>query len=218
MTDLVTLAHGVGSRGDLPLPLWQFVWAAVASIVISFVALGALWTTPRLAEAAAGRGLGWTRGLLRVLEPVARAAAFALFLLVLAAGLFGTDTATANVNPVTVYVVLWVVLQILIPIIGNVWRVLDPIDTIAMGLDRLRPAPSVQAPAWTHWFAPLGAFAFIFLELIHPSGDSPRTLGIAMLVYVGVAGAGAWNALGEIAGADSARGFVDGFDPGKDRT
>ena len=191
--DLAVLAHGVGSRGDLPLPLWQFVWAAVASIVISFVALGALWTTPRLAEAAEGRGLGWSKGLLKVLEPAARVASFLLFLLVLAAGLFGTDASGDNINPVTIYVVLWVVLQILIPIIGNVWRVLDPIDTMAIGLDRLRPEPDVVAPGWSHWWAPVGAGLFLFLELIHPSGDSPRVLGIGMVVYVAVSLAGAWK-------------------------
>lgn len=191
--DLAVLAHGIGSRGDLPLPLWQFVWAAVASIVISFVALGALWTTPRLAEAAEGHGLGWTRGLLRVLEPTARAASFLLFLLALAAGLFGTDETGDNINPVTIYVLLWVVLQILIPVIGNVWRVLDPIDTLAMGVQRVRPAPQVEAPGWSHWWAPVGAGLFLFMELIHPAGDGPRNLGIAMVIYVAVSLAGVWK-------------------------
>lgn len=190
---VATFAHGVGSRGDLPLPLWQFVWAAVASIVISFVALGALWTTPRLAAAADGLGLGWTRPVLRVIEPLARAAAFALFVLVLAAGLFGTDATKDNINPVTVYVILWVVLQILIPLIGDVWRVLDPLDTLAMGLERVRRAPTPVAPAWTHWFAPLGAGLFIFMELIHPDGDSPRNLGLAIAVYTAVAMTGVWR-------------------------
>ncbi len=72
MTELMTLAHGVGSRGDLPLPLWQFVWAAVASIVISFVALGALWKTPRLAEAAEGMALGQTQVEAHPAEPPIR--------------------------------------------------------------------------------------------------------------------------------------------------
>lgn len=193
MTDLLTLAHGVGSRGDLPLPLWQFAWAAIAAIVISFVALGALWTTPRLAEAADGRALGWTKPVLAVVEPMARVAAFALFVLVLSAGLFGADQSSANINPVAIYVTLWVTLQILVPIVGDIWRTLDPLDTLAAAMDRVRPAPVVDAPAWSHWFAPVGAFLFIFLELIHPSGDSPRVLGWGMLVYVVVAMAAVWR-------------------------
>lgn len=190
---LVSLAHGVGSRGDLPLPLWQFVWAAIAAIVISFVALGALWTTPRLAEAARGVGLGWTRPVLGVLAPVARLASFALFVLVILTGLFGADETNNNLNPVTVYVVLWVVLQMLIPLIGDVWREISPFDTMARALEAVRPAPEVEAPGWTHWFAPVGAALFIFMELIHPEGDSPRKLAIAMVVYTIVAMAGVWR-------------------------
>ncbi|MGI9623887.1 MAG: hypothetical protein ACR2PK_13700 [Acidimicrobiales bacterium] len=189
----LTVAHGVGSRGDLPLPLWQFVWAAIAAIVISFLALGALWKTPRLANSAQGRGLGWTRPVLRVLEPTARTLSFALFLLVVAAGLFGTDATNDNINPVAIYVVLWVVLQMLVPILGDVWKVLSPFDTIAIGLDRIRRATPVPAPSWSHWFAPVGAGLFIFMELIHPRGDAPRNLAIAMLLYTGVTMAGVWR-------------------------
>jgi hypothetical protein len=194
MASLTMLAHGVGSRGDLPLPLWQFVWAATAALVISFVALGALWTTPRLAEAAEGRALGWTRPVLAVLEPFARLLSLALFLVVLATGLFGANETGDNLNPVTVYVMLWVVVQILVPILGNFWRVLDPLDTLAAGLERLRRTESIsEAPAWSHWFAPIGAVLFIFMELIHPRGDSPRNLAIAMILYTAVAMGGAWR-------------------------
>lgn len=179
---LHVLAHGVGSRGDLPLPLWQFSWAATAALVVSFVALGALWDKPRLAAAAEGRRLGWTGGLVRVGEPIARAASLGLFLLVLLAGLFGTDSAAENINPVAIYVVFWVVLQSLIALVGNVWRVLSPFDTMALLLDHVERRVE-EAPAWSAWFAPFGAFAFLFLELAHPSGDSPRLLAIAMVVY-----------------------------------
>ena len=48
------LGHGVGSRGTLPLPLWQFAWAAIAALVLSFVALAVLWKRPVLAPRAEG--------------------------------------------------------------------------------------------------------------------------------------------------------------------
>ena len=186
---MLVLAHGVGSRGDLPLPLWQFSWAAIAALAISFVALGALWTTPRLGTLAVGRPLSWTKALLRVAEPTARAVSFGLFLLVVIAGLFGTDSTTANINPVTIYVVFWVVLQLAVAGVGDVWRVLSPFDTMAIALDLIRPrhVGEQAMTAWLDrnqtWFAPIGAFAFLALELVHPSGDSPRVLGVAMVVY-----------------------------------
>ena len=36
---LNALGHGLGSRGDLPIPLWQFAWSGTAALVISFLAL-----------------------------------------------------------------------------------------------------------------------------------------------------------------------------------
>lgn len=133
---LHVLAHGVGSRGELPLRLAQFTWAATAALVISFVGLGALWQEPRLARAADGRDLAWTRGLLRVAEPLARVASLALFVLVLAAGIFGVDNPGSNVSPVAIYVVMWVVLQGLVCLMGDLWRVLSPFDTMAWAIER----------------------------------------------------------------------------------
>ena len=187
------LAHGVGQLGDLPLPLWQFTWAATAALAVSFVALGTLWQQPRLADGAAGHPLGWTRGVLRLAEPVARIASFTLFLLVLAAGLFGVDESGDNINPVTIYVLFWVVLQTLVCIVGDIWRVLSPFDTIAIGFERRRRDPPGVAPAWSPWVAPVGAGAFLFMELIHPSGDSPRLLAMAMVIYTAVMLVGAWQ-------------------------
>ena len=41
-------AHGIVGRADLPIPVWLFSWAAAIVLVVSFVALSALWTRPQL--------------------------------------------------------------------------------------------------------------------------------------------------------------------------
>ena len=41
-------AHGLVQRSNLPIPEWLFGWAAAIVLVISFVALAALWPRPRL--------------------------------------------------------------------------------------------------------------------------------------------------------------------------
>jgi len=173
-------AHGVGSRGDLPLPLWQFAWAAMAALVISFMALGVLWKTPRLARLATGTTLP-LGPLPRIVGTVARVASFALFIVVLAAALFGVDDSGVNLAPVAIYVVLWVGIAIVAAAIGNVWSALNPFDTVGLIAERFTPpAPAPQAASW---LAPLGAFGFLTLELVHPSGDSPYLLGIGMVIY-----------------------------------
>ena len=72
------LAHGVGSRGTLPLPLWQFSWAAIAALVLSFLALGALWRTPKLTDAA-GRAVPGSRAPLTLVIAALRVAGVTLF-------------------------------------------------------------------------------------------------------------------------------------------
>jgi hypothetical protein len=59
----VATAHGIVQREDLPIPQWLFAWAAAIVLVVSFVALGALWPRPRLEHPSwgpvpAGRVLG----------------------------------------------------------------------------------------------------------------------------------------------------------------
>jgi hypothetical protein len=41
------LAHGIGGRADLPVPLTLAVYAAGLTVVVSFLALVLLWRRPR---------------------------------------------------------------------------------------------------------------------------------------------------------------------------
>ncbi len=41
-------AHGLVQRSNLPIPEWLFGWGAAIVLVISFVALAALWPKPRM--------------------------------------------------------------------------------------------------------------------------------------------------------------------------
>ena len=44
------LAHGIGGVQDLPVPRWLFYWGGALVLVVSFIALGALWKTPQLEQ------------------------------------------------------------------------------------------------------------------------------------------------------------------------
>ena len=44
------LAHGVGERHDLPLPLDLVLQGAAIALLVSFLGLGLLWTKPRFTE------------------------------------------------------------------------------------------------------------------------------------------------------------------------
>tara|TARA_B100000686_G_C16740905_1_gene946542 strand:+ start:541 stop:1842 length:1302 start_codon:yes stop_codon:yes gene_type:complete len=180
---LDALGHGLGSRGDLPIPLWQFVWAGTAALVISFLALGVSWRQPKLSNLEIGKVSISLTKIAKLVEPILRTLSVGLFLLVLLAGFFGTNDSGQNINPVTIYVIVWVILQILVCFFGDIWKALSPFDTFAMILERRNLTHSYEIPFWSQWLAPLGAFCFLFFELIHPNGDSPLLLSIGMLIY-----------------------------------
>ena len=178
------IAHGVGSRGSLPLPWWQFAWAAIVALGLSFVGLGALWRTPRLTADAPRKTIAGTAPILTIAEWTLRVVGLLIFGVTLGAALFGADVGGESVNlaPVTIYVMLWVAVPIFAALFGDFWQALNPFETIG----ELFPQERSTSPPDHHWVAGALLFVFLVLELVHPSGDSPRILGYGMLVYSAV--------------------------------
>ena len=181
-------AHGIGKRGDLPLPLWQFVWAAVLAIGVSVVAAGFLWTAPRLAGLASGRALpAPTRAVTSVLSVVARVVGLGVFAATLGAALFVDESLEVNITPWTIFVALWVGMQFVSVIFGDVYRYINPIDTLAAGIEavqrRLKPGWTPLPTRASHWPAVAGMTGFLWLELAYHSASSPRLLGWLMVSY-----------------------------------
>ena len=128
------LAHGVGSRGDLPLPFYLFAGGAGIALMATFISLSFFWHRAWLPAAASGRSLGVAFG--RMLDAVAgpaRLASLALFVLALASSVSGSEVGSQRFGPLTVYVALWVGMAIVSALFGDVWRVLNPFETIAGG-------------------------------------------------------------------------------------
>ncbi len=188
MSLTVVLAHGIGGRSDLPLPLWMFSYGAGTALLISFVALRVLWPRPRLDAAAMGRPApGWVAAAGPVAGVAGRIAGVSLFAVVLAAAAFGSSSSAANLAPVAVYVLFWVGVAMLSAVVGDVWRAFSPWDTMAAVVERLRgrrqDEPVAPLDGATHWPAAAGLFAFVWLELCYHEPSSPRVLAVALSVY-----------------------------------
>lgn len=189
----MTLAHGVGSRQDLPLPFALTLLGAALTLVVTFLLLGLLWREARLDGEEGGRPLPAPLG--RALDaPATRWLLRALGLLL--AGLFvlslffGADSAL-NPAPYVVYVLVWVGVPIASALLGPVWRLVSPLRTVHLLLSRvigadpaegLRPVPA--AVGW--WPAAVGLFAFVWLELVYPDPASLGSLQVAVLLYTAV--------------------------------
>ena len=199
------LAHGIGVRGDLPIPVWMFAYVAGAALVISFLLLGSFWPksklegrfTPRTLPAAVqppARGLG----------VVLRLFGLAMFAVVLWASLVGDLGAYATIAPVAVYVGFWVGLLFVSAVFGDVWRLLSPWETLALAGAAVRRRFFGHVPAhrlWrpdpvrSGWLGVVVVLCFAALELVHPNPPETRLLGIAVAVYSGLmlAGVSLWG-------------------------
>jgi len=175
------LAHGVGSRQDLPIPFSFAVTGAALALVISFVALGLLWREPRLVprEEEGEARAPWVWRVLGLLL----AAWFCVGLL------FGPDTAD-NPTAGAFYVVFWVGLAFASLLLGPVWRALNPLRTVHLLASRaLRRDPADGFAPYPerlgYWPATAGLFAFVWLELVAPERATLPVIQAWLLAYVG---------------------------------
>jgi hypothetical protein len=180
------LAHGVGSRTDLPIPLGLALYGAGAAILISFVVLLLFWRTPRLG----GTGRPVPAGLQRLLDSPAvrrglQAVALAVAVLVTAVALAGPDETARNLAPWALYVTFWVGLVPASLLLGPVWRVVNPLRLLHRGLGTLLPpAPgAARLPTLGLWPAAVSLLVFLWFELVLPTRAEPATVAGFLIGY-----------------------------------
>jgi hypothetical protein len=198
------IAHGIVGRADLPIPRELFGAAAAAVLVVSFVALGAGWSRPRLENVP-------ERPLFRLpvaLDVVLGAVGFLAFAVTVYAGLVGTDSQQGNLAPTAVYVAFWVGVPFASLLVGDVFRLLNPWRAVGRGAGWLvrraagdeMPEPLAYPDRAGYWPAALGILGFVICELCWATGRQPTPLAILMLIYfviqlggMGVYGVEAWS-------------------------
>ncbi|WP_417935953.1 hypothetical protein [Haloarcula saliterrae] len=176
-------AHGGslagGGRESLTIPTWLFLSTGGAAVGASF--LLASFVTDRSFIASLH---DWGRPLVasdsRLPEFAGRAIGLAGFVTVLVIGFVGPTTPQTNLAILLVWVGWWAGLAMTTYLVGNSWRVLNPLDTVAMALPSLgRPYPD-HVGAWP---SVVGLLALIWLEVVSPLADDPRLLATAVLGY-----------------------------------
>ncbi len=206
---MIVLAHGVGSRADLPVPLALALYGAGFAVVVSFLALVLLWRRPKLRGDEAGRPLPAVVQAVvdsPVLRWGLRLVVLAATLLVVAVALVGPPSPNDNLAPYALYVTLWVGLVPASLLLGPVWGYVNPLRTLHALLAKLTgPAPAAdRLPSLGYWPAAVALLCFVWLELVLPSRAEPRTVGVFLVLY-GVVQlvAGLWFGSGWYARADA---------------
>jgi len=191
-------AHGFGQRFDLPLPLWLWLTGAGATIVLTFVVM-ALFVKERAVDAQYPRlDLLQFRAVRlatdRTSVAIIRVLAVALFALTICAGLFGNQDPYSNLATTMIWVVWWVGLAFVCALIGDLWRVVNPLRIVfawaeaayaAATRGRMLSLRRCYPQVLGTWPAVLLFLGFAWGELIWANKDVPRQLGVALCAYAG---------------------------------
>src|SRR6201995_5305848 len=201
MTGAVILAHGLGGSSDLPVPYAFSVIGAAWALTFTFALVAFAWRRPRFDPLKPGHPLPAALTALvdsRLTRGALAAAALAFTVWGVVAGLCGPQT-QANALLGVFYVLLWVGLAAVSLLFGPVWRVISPVRTVYVLLQRITPQSLSRArlsypEAWGYRPAAVGLFAFVWIELASPNPASLPWVKSWLLGYVVVllGGAGLW--------------------------
>jgi hypothetical protein len=199
MTDAVVLAHGLGGSSDLPVPYAYSVIGAAWALTFTFALVAFAWRRPRFDPLKPAHPLPAALTALvdsRLTRGALAAAALAFTVWVVVAGLCGPQT-QANALLGVFYVLLWVGLAAVSLLFGPVWRVISPVRTVYLLLQRISPRGLAQSrlsypETWGYRPAAVGLFAFVWMELASPNPASLPWVKCWLLIYAVVLLGGAW--------------------------
>ncbi len=195
------LAHASDRGHVLLLPTGHYLVGGALAVAASFLALTVL---PRqLLRRHAARRLP----LFRVpagLRFWSSLAAFAVMVVLVAAGLFGSRDPLSNPLPLMIWTLLWIGLTLLQGLFGDIWAWFDPWYAPVRFAGGVLPKPRPY-PRWLGYWPALILFAgFAWFELIDRAPDDPARLAVAVAGYWAfsfvmmlVFGHDAWHRQGE---------------------
>ncbi|WP_116453443.1 hypothetical protein [Blastococcus litoris] len=205
---MTLLAHGVGSRTDLPIPLGLALYGGGAAVLISFAALLLFWRKPTLGDSSSGRPLAAAvqrAAESPALRPVLQTIALTVATFVTVVAFAGPDETSRNIAPWAVYVTFWVGLVPASLLLGPVWRIVNPLRLVHRVLRGIAGPPrgARALPRLGLWPAAAFLAIFVWLELVPPQRAEPSTVAWFLVMYAAVQTAAAlWFGEGWFARGD----------------
>jgi len=188
-------AHGGslagGGREPLTIPTWLFLSTGGAAVGASFL-LASFVTDRAFIERLHDWGVPLVDDGTRASVLLGRLVGFVGFAAVLLLGFFapaiGQTNPQTNLAILLVWVGWWAGLAMSTYLVGNAWRVLNPLNTIALALPSLDWPYPERLGAWP---SVVGLLTLVWLEVVSPLADDPQLLATAVTGYSVVTLAGA---------------------------
>lgn len=165
-------AHSAERGFVLLLPTGFIIVGGAAGVAFTFLVLAMLRDETVRKAYASKRRLPGFNGPPRALAVIsAGILAFALY-----KGITGSNDPLRNLLPLTVWVGFWIIIVLLHPLLGNLWRIMNPFSL-------LPEKPDAPAPRWSGWPALLLFSAFAWIQLVYPAPENPKLLAFVVMFY-----------------------------------
>lgn len=204
-TENAVLAHATSQFAALGFSSGVLLYLTLAALGLVAVGLRVGWQQPRFVPAdTAGRdhpGAGSWPGAGAPLAVTIGFRTVGLLLLgaVLLVAWVGDPSLGANPVPIGVFEIFWFGGQIVAILLGDLWRLINPFDSLAGLIDRRpnrsRALAAIDAEVGgerSDWWVPAALlFSFLWLSLAWDGGFRPRSIAIWLTAYALVMGGGA---------------------------
>jgi hypothetical protein len=196
-------AHAFGDSFSPPLPLWLYIMGAALTVIVSFLVIGSYGDTMPGLHGYRRLNLLRSPATRLLVHPVfttlVKLGAVGTFGVAIAAGFVDEQLPPVNFSSVMVWIVWWTGMAFISALVGDVWRLFNPLRAIfdwteslsgrvtgkrRLTLDRAYPEALGAWPAFT-LFA-----AFAWLELIFPDSPDPSTTSTLLITYAVITWAG----------------------------
>lgn len=173
----MVLAHGVGQVYELPIPLWLYLVAAAATVLVSFLirAFASAEEVPA-AEERRLAGPGVARAIIMGLRAVAL---LSLFLTLVAGAV--TREVGLNLTTLSFWVGLVVGMTFLSSLVDGAWHAADPWATTERLYRIDDPEARAMVPPW--WLGALTIYLLFWFELISGVGFDAFWVVVAIAIY-----------------------------------
>lgn len=189
--------HSFGEPYKLPLPYWHYIYAAMAALVLSFVAFAYFFRHPADQHTPSSQThLCWEFPTLTAwidrlkLRVLGQALVSGGFILAIVTGLFGSADPYRNFNMTFFWIGFTLGGLYLSALVGDWYRTFNPWRQLCERLPGLSLARIHYPAALAYWPAVVLYMAFIGIELF--ADISPLSLSVILLCYTAINLAGAY--------------------------
>ena len=187
-------AHGFGERYDLPIPLTFFLIGAGLTIIFSFFLLLLFYKQNKKTNEFKSPVIINQNTLnnisFKLIKSFIKISSVFIFLLIILTGYLGSNNPIENFSAPMIWIIWWVGFGIITPIIGDFWKILNPIKIIfSFIVEKIIKQPKFLNKGLFKYPKELDVWPIIFSFLLFSwfenvgNGSNPLTLSILITIY-----------------------------------